>query len=161
MKKIHASTVIVALFSLILSGVTSAGQNSNLANLQQGVIIAPCMYALLNGETEPQAYNIVMSQEGDSLTFSITSVELAKQGECDDYSAPTQQAGSLGLNADAIIPIGCEDINNSIAAEMKDAISDLDFSEENDFANGLIDSIMSEVTGKSLEQGSYICDEMN
>ena len=161
MKNKFTSLFTTAIFSLLLSGITFAGQNSNLANLQQGVIIAPCMYALLNGETEPQAYNVVMTQEGNSLTFSITSVELARQGECDDYSAPIAQAGSLGLDTDAIIPIGCEDINNSIAEEMEAAISDLDFSEEDEFTSSLINSILSEVTGKSLEQGSYICDEMN
>jgi len=143
MKKITRIKILFTIYSLLFSGVTFAEQNSNLANLQQGVIIAPCMYALLNGETEPKAYNVVMNQEGNSLTFTVGSVELAKQGECENYSAPIEQAGSLGLDSDSIIPIGCEDINSSIANAIKGAMSD-----DDDFSDGdESDSDISSDTG--------------
>jgi len=156
MKKISIYNLFLIFFTLLISGVAKAEQSSNLANLQQGVIIAPCMYALLNGETVPQAYHIVMEQQGSDLTFTVDSVELAKEGECNDYTAPIQEAGKLDLDADSIIPIGCEDINNSIADAIKNAMSDSE-NEQSD----LVSSILSTTLDNSLEEASYTCESIS
>ncbi len=172
MKCSTKSKLLFAIFTLLLSGNTLAVQNSSLANLQQGVIIAPCMYALLNGETEPQAYNIVMNQENDALTFIVSSVELAEPDECNEYSAPIKEAGSLGLDADDIIPLGCEDINNSIADAIENAMSDINSSQQEESVDSqedldglenlgeLVTSLITDAIDSSLIEAAYTCESV-
>ncbi|MFK5986656.1 MAG: hypothetical protein QM479_14705 [Pseudomonadota bacterium] len=145
------------MFGLSISGVSFAQQGSNLANFQQGFILSPCMYALLNGETKPRAYNVVMKQIDDSLTFTVDSVELAKEGECDEYSPPIDTAASLGLNMDDIIPEGCEDINGSIKDVFDNISLGLDES-DNAIANS-VGTLITNAISSGFDNASYSCDE--